>query len=99
MGRRPKKNEINYTKESIKLINDIANFIEEKDLKDESLLYVLVEYARQNNMDEMELGDILSDNENFVKLLMEDMAKRNMLYVDYTKVKMEDKSLEILNDW
>lgn len=52
----------------------------------------IVEFCDKYNLDEMEVGDILSDNKQFVKLLERDLEKNKI----FTGTKEYDT---IENDW
>jgi hypothetical protein len=66
---------INPSNDSTSLLNDIWRLKEELNDPNLSMLDIITEYIERHNLDPDDIGEILAQNKNFVKILENELIK------------------------
>jgi hypothetical protein len=61
------------------IIEDILKYRKDKDLEDYSLSEVIIDFCESNNLDIEDVGAKLKSNRDFIRTLLEDCIKNNII--------------------
>ena len=73
------------------MIQEILNFIKKNNISDYSILEIIIEYAKKNNLDILEIADEIKNDKTFEQIFLNDLIKHGEIYFE------EDGKMKRLN--